>query len=289
MIVARTDRRYRFITQPAHARLAGALARHWGRDSFERPEPRGAVLAATDLHDEGWAAFDRQPRLGVDSTPLGFTGVGPEPWIEIYERGIEAVTAIDPYSGLLVSMHGTGLRRRRYGLSPSWPETKPAFEQFVSEQEADQRSLAERLHAEGDGRISTMDLEILWTLHQDGQLEGHTESRLWQNYGLLQAWDSLSLAFCTSVSGPSSGQRISAPQEPGLVGTSLELDRLGDGSFVIEPYPFGTEPLEVSVPYRTVAASAFDTESELFDAYYDAEMERLTVILTTGEWGLSSR
>jgi hypothetical protein len=43
-----------FISQPAHAWMAGELATAWGNAQFALPTPREAVILATRLHDIGW-------------------------------------------------------------------------------------------------------------------------------------------------------------------------------------------------------------------------------------------
>src|SRR5207237_927086 len=55
--------------------------------------------------------------------------------------GTAAITEQDPYAGLLVSMHGAGIYRERYGLDPGLGLSRAADVQdevdaFVAEQEA---------------------------------------------------------------------------------------------------------------------------------------------------------
>lgn len=276
MIIAPTDTGYRFVTQPDHAKLAAAFARHWGSEAFGRPEPLGAVLVATELHDAGWTAYDRQPRLDSAGHPIGFTEVPADTWIDLYDEGIDAVIEIDPYAGLLVSMHGTGLRRRRYGLSPSWPDTPDRFKQFVEEHEAKQQALVDRLLTNGDPRISPLDKQVLTSLHDSGRVDDRTDSKLWNNYKLLQAWDTLSLAFCTAVSGPSSQRIGSVPRQHGGDEVILTVESRGTARFSVDPYPFDSRPLRVSVPFRTVEGTGFETEIELVRAYFRSERQQAT-------------
>lgn len=268
MIVAETATTYRFVTQPAHARLAGQFAEHWGNRTFERPEPFPAVVAATVTHDDGWQAYDRRPHLDDDGAPVNFTELPPATWIDLYDRGIEAVIELDPYAGLLVSMHGTGLRRRRYSLSPTWPDTPAEFAPFVNRQESRQRDLIEQLRDASAGPVTAVDHELLQTLHETGTPPTVTTSRLWTNYVLLQSWDSLSLALCRSVSPPASSAVAPVPRQPGDSGVELSLGCPGAATVSVAPYPFDTSPLRVQFPARTVEKSAFDSEDELVSAYY---------------------
>ena len=284
VIVAETAEAYRFVTQPDHAELAGTFAEHWGNGAFDPPEPRASVVLAAHDHDDGWIDYDRRPHLDEDGTPVDFREMPAGPWIDLYDGGIEAVSSVDPYAGLLVSMHGAGLRSRRYGLSPDWPETAPAFSGFVERQEDRQAELARSIRdADGPARLDDADLDLLAALHESGGPPDDAlaaASRLWRNYRLLQAWDTLSLSFCTSVSPPSYPAIDSVPT--GEVGATetLSIEAVGNDGFRVEPYPFDVDPLDVSVPTRTVAKGAFEDDDGLFRAYYgtDREPEEFTLV-----------
>lgn len=277
MLVAETPEGYRFVTQPDHAALAGRFADAWGNEAFDRPEPLASVAIAAHRHDDGWAAYDRRPHRHDDGTPVDFTELPPSTWIDLYADGIESVVDLDPYAGLLVSMHGSGLRRRRYGLSPGWSDTPAAYADFVGREEARQRRLAgELLEA---GRLSAGDESLLATLHETGSPPDESESRLWRNYRLLQAWDVLSLAFCTTVEPPGYDGIGPVPTGSGAPDATLTVESLGDDRFRVEPYPFDAEPLVVWVPARTVRRDAFEDESGLLEAYYAAGAECVTYVL----------
>lgn len=273
MIVAETDDACRFVTQPDHAALAGQFADRWGNERFEPPRPRPEVVAAAYTHDDGWWAYDRRPHLDADGRPVAFTSVAPETWIPLYDDGVDAAVDVDPYAGLLVSMHGAGLRRRRYGLSPSWSETPPEYEAFVDRQEARQSRLLARLRdAARDVDVSASTAALLESLHGTGDPPADHDERLWTNYVLLQAWDALSLAFCTTASPPAFETVGPVPTGRGDEET-LSVARVGPGEFRVEPYPFDASPLAVSVPTRTVRRDAFDDEAGLARAYYAAGRE----------------
>lgn len=278
VIVAETPSAYRFVTQPEHARLAGRFAERWGDGPFDRPAPYPAAVAAAHTHDDGWWPYDRRPHLDADGAPVTFTSLPAPAWTELYDRGVEAVVELDRYAGLLVSMHGAGLRRRRYGLSPSWPDTPPAFAEFVDRQEARQRELLAALADRDDAPVSPDDEALLASLHETGEPPDGTASRLWTNYALLQAWDALSLSFCTSVS-PTDDEIAAVPRRPGGPDATLSLEPGADGGVTVEPYPFDADPLVARVAARTVEKAAFDDEDELVGAYYAAGLEPFAVEL----------
>jgi hypothetical protein len=282
MIVAETETGFQLTTQPAHAALTGQLARHWGNDRFEAPAPEAASVIAATTHDDGWLRFDRRPRLD-DGDPLDFKEMSADVWIDLYDEGIEAVGDVDPYAGLLVSMHGSGLQRGWYGLFapalPSRPTPAPAYAAFVDRQETRQTDLLEELREESgvySEWVSGADERALATIHEEGTVAetAGSESRLWHNYALLQVWDHLSLAFCTAVPPPS---REKIPQVPTAVGGSTEtlrIESLGGEAFRIRPYPFDRSPLSVRVSTRTVPRTVIDgDEGTLVRAYYAADRE----------------
>ncbi len=96
---------YLLIPQPAHAWLSGQLARQWGGDVADSPEPLEAIVLATTLHDVGWLAKDTRPLLNDAGQPLNFLEPGIDDVEDMYLRAVDHVTAVDPYAGLLVNRH----------------------------------------------------------------------------------------------------------------------------------------------------------------------------------------
>ena len=50
---------------------------------------------------------------------MNFLDVDVRSHLAFYRAGIAAVTEQDEHAGLLVSMHGAGIYRQRYGLDPA--------------------------------------------------------------------------------------------------------------------------------------------------------------------------
>ena len=301
MIVADLGDRYQFVTQPDHADLAGQFADHWG-GAVTRPEPFESLVVAAYRHDVGWEAYDRRPRL-EDGEPVDFRGMAADPWIPLYEDGIDAVVDLDPYAGLLVSLHGAGLRNQRYGLSPEWPETPPAFERFVEREQRRQQQLLDGILAADDDErggngdesdpaqaLSAADDATLSAMHDPDRVPEDPDGRLWDDYCRLQAWDALSLSFCITDSPPGYGQIGAVPTVDGSVTLSItrtsgadSQDRDDRDVFTVDPYPFDTAPLTVTVPMRTVDRAVVDgasadestggDSSALARAYYGAGRE----------------
>lgn len=280
MIITETGDGYQFVTQPDHATLSGRLATHWGNDEFDRPDPRSAVCLAAEHHDHGWRNYDLRPHTD-DGTLRDFINVPGEEWTEFYTHGIEAVAEVDAYAGLLTSMHATGLRRGGYGIRPSIPDLSddPLYESFVADQEQFQRETLAELQ---DGHYSPYtdpdEEEFLSRLHETGAAEETNstpeDSRLWTNYLLLQTFDVLSLYFCGALEldrteiGP-----VPKPTSDGH--HSLTVEPIGPSTVEVEPSPFDTTPLTLSVPTRTVPKMDVDREeTEIVAAYYGAEQRQ---------------
>lgn len=275
MIVTESAGRYRFVTQPAHAALSGRFARHWGNETFAAPDPHTPLVAAAELHDQGWADYDARPRL-AGGDPVGFVDVDGDDWVDFYGRGVDVAADVHPYAGLLVSLHAAGLRRGGYGVRDAILDLsdRAPFDAFVDEQEAAQRETArDLLDVDGSG-VDERDLELLDALHADGTAPAGAVTRpLWRHYLLLQALDSLSLFLCNTVEyepttfGP-------VPTADGDTAT-IDATPVGPATVRLDPYPFDRPALTASVTRRIVPANAAD----LVAAFYDADVRRYDVTL----------
>jgi hypothetical protein len=162
MIVRDLGAAWQVVLQTDHADLSAAFARAWGT---LLPPP---LVVATERHDDGWAVWEQAPRLDADGKPINFLEVDIRSHLAFYRAGIAAITEQDEDAGLLVSMHGAGIYRQRYGLDPGLglaraAEAQDDIDAFVAEQEAKFGGVL------GDRR---------------------------RDYELLQLFDRLSLYFC---------------------------------------------------------------------------------------------
>lgn len=256
MIILRRGGCLLLLRQLDHAALAGRFAEEWGNLEFEAPSPRDSVVLAAARHDEGWREPDDGLRYDSErKAPLYFLDGSIENYVALYAGGIHRIADLDPYAGLLVSMHGTGNICGRWGLQPglrlsaydaqTWP---PIIERFVLEQEALQSRL--KLAILG---ISPTERRSLF------------ERRLWSNWELMQSWDRLSLFLCRT------DPEQAAEAELGVVPTSLEgtdsralaVRAHRGGVAAIEPWPFRADSLAVEVPYVEVADRPYASAEEV--------------------------
>jgi hypothetical protein len=152
---------WQVVMQTDHADLSAAFARAWATPL------KPSLVTATERHDDGWAVWEQSPRV-EDGKPVGFLDVDVRAHLAFYRAGIAAITEEDEDAGLLVSMHGAGIYRQRYGLDTALglsraAEVQGEVDAFVAEQEA--------------------------------KFGGKPGER-WDDYELLQLFDRLSLYFC---------------------------------------------------------------------------------------------
>jgi len=206
MIVRDLGDAWQVVLQTDHADLSAAFARAW-----REPLPPSLVTAA-ERHDDGWAVWEQAPRVGADGAPVNFLDVEIRSHLAFYRAGIAAITEQDPDAGLLVSMHGAGIYRQRYGLDPALGlarsgELQDEVEAFVAEQES-----------------------------KFGGSPGDRQAA----YELLQLFDRLSLYFCM--------RDLVGGEAAELQGYKLEP--VGPWRVRIEPYPFADSPSHFSLLRR---------------------------------------
>jgi hypothetical protein len=224
MIVRDAGDAWQVVLQTDHADLSGAFARAWG----EQGPHHDALVIAAERHDDGWAVWEQAPRVDERGKPVNFLEVDIRSHLAFYRAGIAAITEQDPYAGLLVSMHGAGIYRQRYGLDPGLGLAKAAeaqgeIDSFVAEQEAKFGG-------------------------EPGKHQG--------DYELLQLYDRLSLYFCM--------RDVEAGEAVELQGYKLEP--VAPWHVRIAPYPFGESPLHRSLVRRVIpkgpGADVLGTASE---------------------------
>jgi uncharacterized protein DUF3891 len=135
MIVRDLGDSWQVVLQTDHADLSAAFARAW------RTPLSPSLVVAAERHDDGWAVWEQAPRVDADGKPITFLEVDVRSHIAFYRAGIAAITEQDEDAGLLVSMHGAGIYRERYGLDPGLglaraAEVQDEVDAFVAEQEA---------------------------------------------------------------------------------------------------------------------------------------------------------
>jgi hypothetical protein len=219
VIVLERDGDWQVVLQTHHADLSGAFARAWA----DRGARHDSLAVAAARHDDGWAVWERAPAVDAETgKPVNFLDVDITSHLAFYRACIAAVSEQDAYAGLLVSMHGAGIYRQRYGRDPALglsraPEAQELVDGFVAEQED---RYDERIAQAGAG-----------------------EDERWRDYELLQLYDRLSLYFCMNV--------VEEGDARELQGHTLEP--LGPWHIRIDPFPFAERPARFGLLLRVIA------------------------------------
>lgn len=151
------------IGQPAHAWVAGQLAREWGNGLFPAPRPRDEAVLAALQHDLGMTAWDSTPELNPQTGwPMSFLEMPLETHLRLWSDAPRLALTQSRWVALLVSMHGSYLYEGR--------ADQPGVSEFLDRQ---RRILAELRESLG---VSEADAARLQRL--------------------LAAWDWMSLVLC---------------------------------------------------------------------------------------------
>lgn len=263
------DGRVLAILQENHADLSAQFAAHWGNSTFARLNPFETVVFATTYHDSGHREVDAEIPIDLESCrPYGHRNTPPE------RRNPEALAANnqwlsrrDAYSGLLVSMHHAGLRKKRYDTIESWQTGQQG-------QAGDHNTFAGMDRAFDD--LEPWQKEHATALGLD---DPAARRAFWSNYCMLQVFDLLSLYFCLDGY---EGERM---VETALVGIPLayEGDAVADlhiiptknGQVRMDPFPFGASPLHTVVPARVLTPAPYASEAQGREAFFVAPRKAL--------------
>ena len=263
------DSRLLLALQIDHSRVAGYLAAHWGNDVFAEPRPYSSVVLAAQEHDNGWWEWEIKPSLNDRGYPLDYITDGSLKYLgqlrlDFYKHGVERVVREDSYAGLIVLMHGIGLFNKAYGLLAYMPDhtARPDVQAYIRDQDAlRQRVLAELRRSEEFREFSTDEV-------------------IWKNFKLMQVYDTFAQFLCNRYplnnrerqNGPSNTLGDTAvPVAPGKPDVTLTIEVQDGTRAVVTPYPFDTNPLEVSFPARLVPNRSYRTREEFLKDFYKAE------------------
>jgi hypothetical protein len=255
VILSRRHGRLMVVLQPDHGSQTGLFAQAWGNEDVPAPaEHAGAATLAARHHDDGWAIWERRPTMDETThQPVQFHAVAPAEHLAAYRAGIARAAQLDPWAGLLVSMHGAGLYNDRYGtyrLAELGQQHLSTTEQaLVAEFLSDMAALQDRLAGQSLGHA------VLGPATDDPTVRHH--------YLLLQVWDRLSLQFAYRHARD---DRISPL--PSMSGTPSELLCRADGTMALtlDPYPFVEDGLVFPVRSYSLEDRPYRSAEDFLDA-----------------------
>lgn len=243
------------IEQPDHTRTCGQLARAFGNAEFNPPTPKDLVVYIVEHHDEGWSPVDalreQSPTTGLPhhltQTPLPYlirTSQGSPDFNEKHHA----------YCGLLSSMHTYGLFNGRYGLSDFI---------FIDKITAEHKAVADEMLANELTRQARLKADLATDSVSSTWIE---ENALFNNYKLLQFFDTLSLYFHTTHAEARKEAKFLNVPDGKCNDLTLTITPREDGSYVLSPWPFESDAVEVNVEGRYITSQPQGTDFKtIFD------------------------
>lgn len=276
------------VLQIDHSRVAGLLAAHWGNSEFAEPKPYASFVLAAQEHDSGWWNWEIKPTLNAEGFPPDYHGFWMHPggaipagvikdseararaWVSFYRDGIDRVREQDPYAGLLVLMHGTGLLSQGHGIRPNLPDMRndPTARAFLEDREKLRQELLAELGRSHEYREHAMDEQI------------------WVNFKLLEVLDQLAQFICNrypfNKTSRKTGPRNAIGPVPvghGKPDTTITIDVLDEKRAVFQPYPFDVDPLDVSFQGRVLPKRPYSDRADFLRDFYRAPRATITYTL----------
>ncbi len=263
------DSRLMLALQIDHSRVAGFFAAHWGNKDFAPPEPYASVVLAAQEHDIGWWEWEMKPAtLNEKGFPLDYHDgslkyLG-QLRLNFYKNAVDQVMQRDPYSALLMAMHGVALMNAGYGKYAYPPDRSgdPRVKAYIDDQEQLRTRLLEQLR-------------------KSEQFESFTsDEQVWTNYEYMEVFDQLAQFVCNRHPlnskwrklGPTNTLNdVDVPTKPGSRPTKITVDPVSENRAILSPYPFDVNPLIVSFPARLVPRRSYADPEEFLRHFYGAE------------------
>lgn len=272
MIVQPRSDRLRLIRQHDHALAAGELAHAWRPAAGALPF---RLVAAVGLHDVAWRDLDARPRLDAESgRPHAFDTLPLGPKLRAYAAGVDEMEAVDPWVGLLGSLHYASFLDR---------EAAPRFLDSESERRGRIRERLRGRRSGGAGKPRTQDVPGAADVPSGGEADDGgrdrprgddgIDGRLERHLRWLKFFDGLSLRLCLAPPGvpddalPPWLDR-GAPVTP-PAGDAFVPGWTGEARVDLGPAPL-TGPATLEVPYRDLPRRTWDDPGALEAAWREA-------------------
>lgn len=261
------DHPHLVIFQTDHALMCGQIALAFGNETFAAPNPLEPMVYVAAHHDDGWTQIDARVEMDVATgLPYNLTKT-PLPYLLQTSASSPAFNEKHhPYSGMMSSMHTTGLFHGRYGLSD-----KVFIELVPDEMQAATKNM---LTAELDRQEKLKEI-----------LEANTETAvliqdpvLFHNYKLLQFFDTLALYFqMTHEAGRGDSYFENVPQTVGD-DVTIPIKRIEPGVYALSPYPFREEKLTLNYEGRPMKPQPVGTDLKALMAATEPITETITLV-----------
>lgn len=234
MIIREDGSFYILIRQHDHGLLSGEIAAHWGNEHFEAPEHK--LVLTTSLHDVSWYETDQVLQWDeAGDHPYDFTSLPLESKLPMYEKGLNLTERLNPYGGLLTSMHYCSFFKKNQNEK---------IDHFLQGEHRRQERLKRKFFGE----------------------------RFEDDLRHLQLWDHLSLYVCLNEPGvkkekehPWYQNGIKTEFKTGETLT-LNLRWLNERTITLDPFPFA-ESWSTTLPYSKVRRSLGPADPDINKTY----------------------
>jgi hypothetical protein len=264
------------IRQTDHGLLSGFLAHEWGNEIFARPEVFESFCLAAREHDNGWAEWERTPRLDPKTRlPYTFMSIPTEEHIALYQRGTQRVVQVDPYAGLLVILHVAGLYDRTRATLPGFSAKYVKASESRLVNESLDRLKLQQMRLKSDLRTNPATA----TLGREGSLD--------RTARLLETLDRLSLYFCLRSYEDTIIEAVPADEGGGEIDCELRQEESNVAS--LAPYPFRRDPLQMSILARRVPRRVYGNEADFQKTLAGAAYFAINFTVRAGDIALGRR
>ena len=211
------------VRQTDHMAQVARIAERWCNERFPAPEHHEETIRAAGLHHHGGRRWAPQPmRAPATGRPRNLGEIEPAVHAAFYRTGVDATVVVDPYPGLLVSLHAAVLAAGVEGWDlatltpPERPDLGEVERAFIAEQATLQRRLRAALAASLRYGLAV------------------APRYLWPAYLRLRFWDRLSLYFVFF----GMGERV-IDRAPSVDGeATIALRQVGPREATADPWPF---------------------------------------------------
>jgi hypothetical protein len=257
------------VSQVEHARISGELVRNW-RDEFS-PD----VVEAIAHHDDGWAAWESEPKLNpAFGAPYSFLEMPLAESLVIWDSSIASARKFGPLAGYIVAGHFYNLLAdSEHAKEPpaiAWLTAKRKFRtSWLDEWIRADRSHTLDYAKAAQQMLLTADLFSLW-LCCDCPTEENDRSTLRDSVMKLRT-DSLLAQF-----------QFMTPECN--IFESGSRRRVEELSWIVpvEPFPFKNPPMSLRAKGVAVPVSQYGSLQEMISASWDMELDWQLVPVVEG-------
>jgi len=221
------------VSQPAHAWVAGQIARAWGNDRFPRTPLFEDLVFATLQHDIGHLTWEIAPTVDRGTgLPHTYKTLPCRPHLDLWRQGIAWMRPVSRFAALIISMHSAGLYERHFDWVNAPQTDRELIREYIGQQESLQQELIALL-GDSPGYEVLRDPDVVDSMAL-----------------LVGTWDLMSLHVCEAGREP-----LVLDEVPCVAGSAtLRLNRLNptEEAWQVEPWPFSKPQVELHVDARAI-------------------------------------